>query len=71
MTVFGVLWIVWGVAFAAIEGAALIRKDRPGERNTLSANLRWLAGATGPWHVAARIVMLGVLAWLPGHLGLT
>ena len=70
MTTYSWLWIGWFLAFVGIETAAIVRKDSRGQNRTLSANLRWLAGAAGPWHVAARIVMTGVLVWLLPHLGL-
>lgn len=34
-------WIAWGLAFVVIEGLA-IKRGKPGERTTLSANLRWI-----------------------------
>jgi len=30
-------WLAWAAAFCAIEGAALVAKDRPGRPATLSA----------------------------------
>jgi len=68
--VFSLLWILWGLAFVAIEGAALIVKDRPGVPRTLTANVRWLIAGAGWWHHTARVVLAVLLAWLPMHFGL-
>ena len=70
MSLFSWLWIAWGLAFVAIEVTALTRKDRPEELRTLTANVRWLVSGAGGWHVAARVLLLAVLAWLPAHFGL-
>jgi hypothetical protein len=76
VTVFSWLWICWGAAFALIEGAALIIKDRPPtavsgpQLRTLTANVRWLIAGAGPWHRVARTALVVLLAWLPVHFGL-
>jgi len=71
VTVFALLWLLWGLAFVAIEGAALVVKDTPGHPRTLTAVVRWLISGAGWWHHTARVVLAVVLAWLPGHFGLT
>lgn len=68
MSIFTVAWIIWAAAFAVIEGAALITKDRPGHPHTLSAHIWWLVRGAGPWHIIARIVLIFGLAWLSAHL---
>jgi hypothetical protein len=76
VTVFSWLWIIWGAAFAVIEGVALIIKDRPPtaasgpQWRTLTANVRWLIAGAGPWHRVARAALVILLAWLPDHFGL-
>lgn len=76
MTVYSWLWVGWGLMFVGVETLAIVSKDKPAadgqpaKLRTLSANLRWVASAAGWWHVAARIVMAGVLVWLLPHLGL-
>lgn len=69
MNLFSWLWIAWGLAFLLVEGAALVVKDRPEAPRTLTANVRWLVSGAGRWHVAARVVLVALLAWLPGHFG--
>ena len=71
MTWFTWVWIAWGAVFAGAEATALIVKDRPGARATLTANVRWLTTTAGPWHTAARIGLGLLLAWLPVHFGYT
>jgi hypothetical protein len=70
VSIFAALWILWGLAFVAIEAAGLIVKDAPGKPRTLTANVRWLISGAGWWHHAARVVLAVALAWLPGHFGL-
>jgi hypothetical protein len=70
VSLFSWLWIGWGLAFIAIELAALAKKDRPEELRTLTANVRWLVSGAGTWHVGARVLLAVVLAWLPAHFGL-
>ena len=71
MTVFSLLWLAWGAAFFVIEGVALVKKDRPNHLRTLTANVRWLISGAGRWHRVARIALVLLLAWLPGHFGLS
>jgi hypothetical protein len=70
VTVFSWLWLIWGLAFIAVEGTALIVKDGPDRPRTLTANVRWLISGAGWWHYTARAVLAAALAWLPGHFGL-
>jgi len=71
MTIYSVLWLVWIAMFGTVEGLAIARKgDKPGKEATLTHNVRWLIQGTGPWHNAARVVLLVLLAWLPVHFGL-
>jgi hypothetical protein len=65
------LWIIWGAAFLGIEFAAILRKERPDQPATLTDNVEWLISGVGRWHVIARTVLAMVLAWLPGHFGLS
>jgi hypothetical protein len=69
MTWFSWLWIAWGALFVGTEATALIVKDRPGARATLTANVRWLTTSSGPWHTTARTGLGLLLAWLPVHFG--
>lgn len=68
MSGYTIAWIIWALAFAAIEGKALLSRQ-PG--TTLSEHIwRW-------WHVrdprptplviAGRIVLLSIMVWLTGH----
>lgn len=69
MNVFSWVWLgLFVIGFGVTETIALIRKDRPGSPATLSANIRWLIAGTGPWHRAARILLILGLVWLPLHL---
>jgi len=67
--IYTVLWIAWGVAFAAIEGAALLDR-RPG--GTLSEHVwAWFhikdqRPTRFTWIL--RGVLLAGLIWLTGHL---
>lgn len=63
-----VAWLAWVLAFAAIEGAALVRRDRPGRPATLSAHVWWLIRGAGWWHHLARVGLVCGLAWLSVHL---
>lgn len=62
-------WVAWGVAFAVIEGAALMDKK---EGNTLSEHLRkWFCTMTESGGLSAhlkKIVPLTFVIWLVGHL---
>jgi hypothetical protein len=68
VNVYTLLWVLWAVAFAAIEGFALKAKDKPGQPHTLSAHVWWAVRGAGPWHHAARVVLALGLAWLSAHL---
>ncbi len=68
MNVFSWLWVLWALAFAAVEGAALVVKDRPGAPHTLSATIWWLTRGAGRWHHLARLGLVFGLAWLCLHL---
>lgn len=68
MNVYTLLWLLWAAAFAAIEGTALVVKDRPGTPRTLSAHVWWAVRGAGPWHHVARIGLALALAWLSAHL---
>lgn len=64
---FTVLWIIWLAMFAAIEGAALVRKERG---DSLSEHIwSWFAIRNKPkgWQ-ARRAVLVMFLAWLVTHL---
>jgi hypothetical protein len=63
-----VAWLLWAGGFAAIEGAALVVKDRPNRPATLSAHVWWLISGAAWWHRLARVVLLCGLAWLSVHL---
>lgn len=64
--VWTVLWVVWGLAFAGIEGAALAN-DKRGD--TLSEHLRlWFRTDTKPGR-SAWLVASGVFfAWFVVHI---
>lgn len=68
MNVYTLLWLLWALAFAAIEGFALRAKDKPGQPHTLSAHVWWLARGAGPWHLLARSGLIAGLGWLSLHL---
>lgn len=64
-----ILWILWGVAFVAIEGVALIERKAGA---TLSEHIwKWFAvrGSRGGGWTWKRVVLLAFLAWLLLHLG--
>lgn len=61
-------WIGWALAFVAIEGLALVVKDRPGRPATLSAHVWWLVRGAGPGHTALRLMLAVGLGWLTHHL---
>ena len=60
------LWVVWGLIFAAIEGAALFNK---GKGDTLSEHVwKWFAIKDKPTGYKLRRGSLGVfMAWLVAH----
>lgn len=60
-------WILWLIAFAIIEGVALVRRA-PGD--TLTEHVRAWGGVTGkgPWCKIRRVLLLAFLAWLMGHM---
>lgn len=66
-----VLWIVWGIAFAGLEGSAL-RSRIPG--TTLSAHIWRITRVADPrptplvWLV--RLVFAGFGVWLGGHFAM-
>lgn len=68
MTPETIAWIVLAAAAVTLETIALIRKDTPTQPRTLTANIRWLITGAGWGHWVARGVLIGLLAWLPGHL---
>jgi hypothetical protein len=68
MSAWSIAWIAWALAFVGIEGAALMRKDRPGRPATLSAHVWWLVRGTGTWHQLARAALVFGLGWLTHHL---
>jgi hypothetical protein len=62
-----VAWIMWFVFFAAVEGAALVNKDRG---DTLSEHVwSWFKIREKPrqWTVR-RAVLAGFLVWLLVHM---
>lgn len=75
MSAFTWLWIGWGVAFAVIEGVALVNRNTAG---TLSAHVWAFMGVRRPgaapartprWTLrVARTVVLSGLLWLALHL---
>lgn len=65
-------WVAWIAAFIVLEGAALARRRKGREDETLSAHIwRWF-GTRGPrdsartW--AGRAILLAGGVWLTGHL---
>ena len=66
-----VLWLLWGAAFALIEGAALLNKD---ENATLSAHIwAWFrVRDRRPTRITwvLRAVLYAFLGWLVIHLTL-
>lgn len=71
-----VLWILWGLAFFAIEIPGIVLNERYGEDHeyrTLTENLRWLfatdkAGARARWRRLRRFFGLAAVVWLAVHL---
>ena len=62
-----VAWIIWGLMFAAIEGAALLVKS---PNDTLSEHLRWwfaFEGKPKGW-IWRRATLIVTLIWLFAHL---
>lgn len=68
MNAFTIAWVLWVLAFLAIEGIAILVKDKPGHPATLSAHVWWLARGAGPWHTALRLLLAAFLGWLTHHL---
>ena len=69
MSVWTILWLVWGAMFAAIEGAALVN-DKPGhEGATLSEHLRlWFRTDTHLGRTAWIITSGVFFAWFAIHI---
>lgn len=66
MSVWTILWILWGVMFAAIEGVA-IRNDARGD--TLSEHLRLWFSTHDKRGRSVWLVVSGVfLAWFVTHI---
>jgi len=62
-----IAWIVWGLAFAGIEGTAIVRRNSAG---TLSDHIwSWFAVNNKPrgWQIR-RVALVGGLAVLVVHL---
>jgi hypothetical protein len=47
VTGFSWLWIIWGVAFLAIEAVAILRKERPDQPAGGVDNIEWLISGAG------------------------
>jgi len=63
-------WIYLGLLAVALatEAVAIAVKDKPDQRNTITANIRWLVQLHGAWwHTASRVLLIALLGWLPGH----
>ena len=66
MDLWGWLWVVWGLAFAAIEGTALARDNAAG---TLSEHLRlWLRTDTKLGRTIWAIVSGVFFGWFVIHI---
>lgn len=65
MSIYTILWLLWGAAFVLVEGSAIF-SHKAG--NTLSETIwRWFSVKGGSW-TWKRFVLLGFLAWLLIHL---
>lgn len=66
MTIWSQLWIIWGVFFGVVEGAALIKKV-PGA--TLTAHVvSWASLKNKSWGwLGRRGGLVGFLGWLVYH----
>ena len=71
MTIYTVLWLLWGVYFLVVEGFALY-KSKPGA--TLSAHVwAWFGtdsksrGSKTGWARLRKFTLLAFLAWLVVH----
>jgi hypothetical protein len=65
-------WLGWGLYFAVLEGAALVRSHRGGPDGTLSAHV-WVWFGTDKhthadsWAYVRRFVLLAFMTWLTVH----
>lgn len=72
MDLYGWLWIGWGVYFAIVEGAALVRSHKGGPDGTLSAHV-WVWFGTdkhthpNSWAYLRRFMLLAFMTWLTVH----
>lgn len=70
LSVYTILWLLWGLMFAVVEGAAIIDK-RSGD--TLSEHVwKWFAvrvsaGSTPKARGLRRLALLSFMAWLSTH----
>lgn len=83
MSVWGWLWLGWGVYFAVVESAALVaswRAERAGAvdpRDTLSEHVWWLFGVNrggigierdaNAWARVRRVILGAFMLWLSVH----
>jgi hypothetical protein len=71
-TLYTVGWALWGVYFAALEGAALIRSHKGTQGGTLSEHVWvWFGTAKGThansWAYVRRFVLIAFMSWLTVH----
>lgn len=66
MTIWGVLWVVWGLLFVGIEGVAVVNDKRD---DTLSEHLRlWFRTDTKRGRTAWLVVSGAFFAWFIPHI---
>lgn len=66
MSIFTILWLLWGAVFLIVEGSAIFITHKTSD--TLSGTIwRWFSVKGGHW-TWKRFTLLGFLLWLLVHL---